>query len=264
MFHKVGEAISYVSNLFAACILFRIFGAFDFSVRQYIVRDPEVCRRIAIKDFDHFQDHRIFIDENIDELTGNSLVSLRGEKWRQMRATLSPAFTGSKMRQMFELVSECAEGVVEHFRDEAESGAKIDIDMKDFFSRYANDVIATSAFGIEVNSFADEDNEFFLNGKKSLEAGGLKRTIRVIILMIMPKIAKALKLKRLDASVIDSFKNIFLGTMEFRKKNNIHRPDMINIMMQVREEKSKEIADGFTTVEESELGKAIVTRKFVR
>lgn len=42
----------------------------------------------------------------------------------------------------------------------------------------------------------------------------------------------------------------------------IHRPDMINIMMQVREgslkhqteDKSKEVPDGFATVNESEIG----------
>lgn len=60
-----------------------------------------------------------------------------------MRSTLSPAFTGSKMRQMFELVSECADDVVEHFAKQSSEG-KINVEMKDFFSRYANDVIAVS------------------------------------------------------------------------------------------------------------------------
>lgn len=66
----------------------RIYGFFDFRVPQYVVRDPETIKRLAIKDFDHFEDHRGFIDESLDKMFGNMLFAMNGEKWRQMRATL--------------------------------------------------------------------------------------------------------------------------------------------------------------------------------
>lgn len=248
----------------------RIYGSFDFSIRQYVVRDPETYKRIAIKDFDYFEDHRIFFDEKMDELWGNSLISLRGEKWRQMRATLSPAFTGSKMRQMFELISECADDIVKHFMGKVKSGEKLNIEMKDFFSRYTNDVIATCAFGIKVNSFTDLENEFFTNGKRLMQFGGGLGMIKLMILIALPRVAKFFNLKIFDQSISASFKSIIMDTIEMRQKNKIFRPDMINIMMQVRdgnfqhntEEKSKEVTDGFATVEESEVGKTVVTRKW--
>lgn len=86
---------------------------------------------------------------------------MKGDKWRHMRATLSPAFTGSKMRQMFELVSQCADGVAQHFLKVSADGPVIQAEMKDLFSRYANDVIASCAFGIKIDSFADPTNDFF-------------------------------------------------------------------------------------------------------
>lgn len=102
-FQKLDQALINFLN-------FRIYGMVDFNqVRQYFVRDPEAFKLIAIKGFDHFEDRREFLDENIDELWGASLVSLRGNKWRETRAALSAAFTGSKMRQMFDLVAECAD-----------------------------------------------------------------------------------------------------------------------------------------------------------
>lgn len=61
---------------------------------QYVVRDPEAIKRIAIKDFEHFEDHREFIDGELDTIFGNMLFAMNGEKWRHMRATLNPAFTG--------------------------------------------------------------------------------------------------------------------------------------------------------------------------
>lgn len=127
-------------------------------MRQYFIRDPEIFKQITVKDFDHFEDRRAFVSDETDELFGNSLLSLHTEKWRQMRATLSPAFTGSKMRLMFELVSECADDVVKHFTKRAKNGEKINVEMKDFFSRYTNDVIATCAFGHKVNSFTEPEN----------------------------------------------------------------------------------------------------------
>lgn len=246
----------------------RIYGALDFTKRAYVVRDPDVYKRIAIKDFDHFQDHRSFFDGSVDEISSNVLIALKADKWRQMRATLSPAFTGSKMRQMFELISECADEIVEHFTKKAESGEKLDVEMKDFFSRYTNDVIATCAFGIKVNSFADPDNEFFVNGKKVMKPPSPLKILQFFIIMWTPKIARLLKLKGFDESVTMSFKRSILETMKMRKENNIYRPDMVQLLMQVREgnldhqadEKSKDAPDGFATAEESEVGKTKVTR----
>lgn len=93
---------------------FRVVGIFDFTEPTILLRDPELVKKLVVKDFDSFQDHQSFVDENSDKLFGNSLLMMKGEKWRDMRATLSPAFTGSKMRSMFALVSDCAFKVV-HF-----------------------------------------------------------------------------------------------------------------------------------------------------
>lgn len=48
---------------------------FDFSLRHYFVRDPEVFKRIAVKDFDHFEDRRGFISEETDEIWGKGEYS---------------------------------------------------------------------------------------------------------------------------------------------------------------------------------------------
>lgn len=43
---------------------------------------------------------------------------LLDQKWRDMRTTLSPAFTGKKMRNMFALISECTQQVVDYMTSE--------------------------------------------------------------------------------------------------------------------------------------------------
>lgn len=224
-----------------------------------------------MKDFDYFEDHRSFTGEDPENLFANSLLLLKGQKWRDMRSTLSPAFTGSKMRQMFELVSECADEMINHLQDRAKAGETIDFEMKDLFSRYTNDVIASCAFGIKVNSLKNPNNEFFEAGKKFMKFTEPLEMIKFLITWKFPKTSKALGLDFMDSSVSKFFRSMVVETMDEREKNNIFRPDMINIMMQLRKgtvsvqpaaEEVNGAGDGFATTEESSIGKSVVKRNW--
>lgn len=59
-----------------------------------LLRDPQLIKQLTVRDFDHFMNHRVLMTEELDPLFGKNLVSLTGQKWRDMRSTLSPAFTG--------------------------------------------------------------------------------------------------------------------------------------------------------------------------
>ena len=55
---------------------------FEFQTPTYFVRDPKLLKKMAVKDFDSFPDHKNFLDENVDPLFGRALFSLQGQKWR--------------------------------------------------------------------------------------------------------------------------------------------------------------------------------------
>lgn len=253
-------------SLFKICIFFnrRISGFFDFRIPQYIVRDPEAIKRIAINDFDHFEDHRNLIDESVDKVFGNMLFMMKGERWRQMRATLSPAFTGSKMRQMFGLVTECADNMTNHFIAQAKNGQTINIETRDIFTKYTNDVIATCAFGLKVDSIADPDNEFYQNGKMLTTPAKFWTAAVIFVIAKLPMIARVLNFA--NSPPVVAFRKTIMETMLYRKVNNIHRPDMVNMMMQIREgtlkqqKEEKEEAKGFATVDESEVATVALKR----
>lgn len=136
--------------IFHFVLNFRFFGLFDSGKPLLVIRDPELIKQITVKDFEHFLDHRD-INVDIGPLFGKSLFMLRGQRWRDMRATLSPAFTGSKMRQMFQLVADCSNQSTRILLERAKSTPELkSTDLKDMFTRFTTDVIATSAFGIKV------------------------------------------------------------------------------------------------------------------
>nr|AAC33299.1 CYP9 cytochrome P450 [Drosophila mettleri] len=217
----------------------KVFGIFEQRKPLLMIRDPELVKQITIKDFDHFINHRnIFgVDNNdphdMDNLFGSSLFSMRDARWKDMRRPLSPAFTGSKMRQMFQLMDIVANEAVECLKrdDIPENG--IELDMKDYCTRFTNDVIASTAFGLQVNSFKDRENQFYMMGKKLTPLQPLTN-LKFLLFTSAQKIFKALKISLFDRQSTNYFVRLVLDAMKYRQENNIIRPDMINMLLEAR------------------------------
>lgn len=146
----------------------RYYGTFQFTNRVLVIRDLDLIKKICVKDFDHFIDHSTGINNDVDPLLSKNLISLQGDKWRDMRATLSPSFTSSKMKAMFHLIDDCTKEFMSYFTkelNENRQNERIEIEMKDASSRFTNDVIASIAFGINCNSLIERDNDFFKMGQ---------------------------------------------------------------------------------------------------
>lgn len=200
-----------------------------------LLRDPDMIKKLAVKDFDYFTDHSQAdfgksSEEDSDDgdtLFGNSLFTLKGQKWRDMRATLSPAFTGSKMRHMFELVAEFGKSMVEFFKAEAKAGKRLEYEMKDTFGRFGNDVIAMVAFGIKVDSLRDPENEFYVKGKKMMNFQTLTTPVKFLGFRFMPWLMRLLKSELADAQSAEYFKWMIVDNMKQREMHGIVRNDMI-------------------------------------
>lgn len=227
----------------------------------YLIRDPELMKQIAIKDFDHFVNHRTSVGETSDSLLSRSLFVMRDERWRDMRSTLSPAFTGSKMRLMLSLVSECARKFCGHLLTENAGKPKV-YDLRDLFSRFASDAIATSAFGLELNSWKDRDNKFYKTGVAVTDFSGLQG-LKFFGYSSFPALMNLFKVKFFSDESTKFFRDLVHGNMSYREQNKVIRHDMINLLMEAKkgnlqhnsQEDSPEKDIGFATVQESEIGK---------
>lgn len=202
----------------------------------YILRDPQLYKEIAVKNFDSFVDHRFIIEPHMDSLMGNTLFLMRGERWRKMRTTLSPAFTGCKMRHMFELVRECA---IEskNFLTAIELpaiGSESTIEMTKFYSRVTNDVIASCAFGLKINSLIDQHNEFYETGCKLQHLNSIKYFAKIWCLRAFPWLSEKLQIQFVDSNIRKVFADLVLQNIESRRLNKIIRPDLIDLLMKAK------------------------------
>lgn len=232
-------------------------GIWDMRTPFVLVRDLQLLKQLTVKEFDHFTDHRVIFDTEMDSLMGNVLVALTGKKWREMRVTLSPAFTGSKMRAMFQLVTEVTGQLTRHLREECEKSPEIiEWDMKDLCSKYTNDVIALCAFGIEVNTQKNPQNDFYRIGR-SLMNPSIGTILKFLMMRFFPRVLKTFNIPVISNGSRRFFSSMVLGTMQYRERNNLKRPDMINLLMEAQKgtlhhtnDKEDESA-GFATVNES-------------
>nr|XP_019557469.2 probable cytochrome P450 9f2 [Aedes albopictus]XP_029731419.1 probable cytochrome P450 9f2 [Aedes albopictus] len=246
----------------------KIIGYYEMTKPTYMVRDPKMIKKITIKDFDSFTDRTPIFGETVpaDSLFFNSLFSLRGQKWRDMRSTLSPAFTGSRVRHMFELVTICATNMTDFFHSEVNAGKTLELEMKDTFSRFVCDAIATVAFGIDVNSFRDPDNEFFTKGKETQKVHTFKALTTFITLRFVPFLQRLLSFDIVDAKVAGYFRKLIVDNMKQRKDRGIVRNDLVNMLMEAQqgalkhEEQETHDTEGYATVEESHVGKSTHSR----
>jgi hypothetical protein len=66
-------------------------------------------------------------------------------------------------------------------------GDMLVLELKEFYTRYTNDVIATAAFGIGVDSFRQPTNEFYMMGQDLTRINGL-RAFKWLAYVSMPKL----------------------------------------------------------------------------
>lgn len=64
---------------------------------------------------------------------------------------------------MFNIMEDCSRKFASYFLNQ--QSTTVDVELKDIFTRFTNDVIASATFGVQVDSLQDQNNEFYLKGK---------------------------------------------------------------------------------------------------
>lgn len=204
-------------------------GFYNYGKTGVMIRDPELIKSIGVKHFDLFPNHLVFVDENADPIFGKSLFLLKDEKWRKVRQLLTPAFTTTKMRTMFELITKVSAKFSRYVADDLRDN-KTEFEMKELFARYTNDVIATCAFGIEVDSMENKNNDFYKTARVVTSFSGWMMT-KMFFITYFPKLAKLCKIRVFDDK-LTYFKNVIKTTIEMRITQKIVRPDMLQLMIE--------------------------------
>ncbi|CAD7079492.1 unnamed protein product [Hermetia illucens] len=226
-------------------------GAFFFATPVVIATDLDFIKSVLIKDFSSFHGRGIFVNELDDPLSAH-LFSLDGEKWKSLRAKLSPTFTSGKMKFMFPTVVEVADRFNASLAELVTERATMEI--RDLLARFTTDVIGTCAFGIECNSMKTPNSEFRRYGSRAFDDPAHSTLLQVFSFQYPNLAKKYFHMRVFKKDVTDFFMDTVRGTIAFREKNNVRRNDFMDLLIQLKngglleDEHSKKL--GKLTIEE--------------
>ncbi|XP_052843557.1 probable cytochrome P450 6a13 [Drosophila gunungcola] len=211
----------------------RYCGYFTFLNKALFVMDLELVRKIMISDFGSFADRGLFHNVRDDPLTGN-LLFLDGPEWRWLRQNLTQVFTSGKMKLMFPNMVEVGERLAQACHQQIG-----EIEAKDLCARFTTDVIGSCAFGLECNSLQDPDSEFRRMGR-SVTTEPLHSVLVQAFMFSQPALARMLRMRLFRPEVSAFFLDTVRQTLDYRRRENIHRNDLIQLLMELGEEGAKD------------------------
>ncbi|KXJ70318.1 hypothetical protein RP20_CCG024124 [Aedes albopictus] len=195
-----------------------------------LVIDVDLVKTILVKDFNSFHDRGMFYNERDDPLASH-MFSIEGERWRFLRNKLSPTFSSGKIKYMFLTVREIGLEFVTSFDRFIESKEPVEMGIQ--AQKFTCDVIGSCAFGLECNALKDESTELLDIADRVFNPPPLEM-IYMLLLISFREWAVKLRLKQTPADIERYFVGIVRKTVEHREKNNISRPDFLQLLMQLK------------------------------
>lgn len=192
--------------------------------------EPELVKDILVRHFDHFHDRGFYFNEKDDPLSGH-LFSLSGQKWKELRAKLSPTFTSGKMKMMFGSVSTVSDRMIKFIKPDADNNGNVE--MKEILSSFTTEVISSVAFGFESNCLGNPSNQFrkvadsVFNPPKWM-------TIKFLFMNAFQDFAKLLGLSLNTQETTDFFMGVIKNSVKLREESNIQRNDFLQLLIQLK------------------------------
>ena len=94
----------------------RMIGFYVFTKPFLILRDPELIKDVLVRDFKNFS-NRCISPISSDYIGTTNIFALRNPMWKILRQKLSPVFTSSKLKSMFDSILETVRDLDAHLNN---------------------------------------------------------------------------------------------------------------------------------------------------
>jgi hypothetical protein len=220
-----------------------------------VLRDPELIKEILVKEFNTFFDRNAQTSHHKDPLAQN-LFLLKGELWRHLRMKMSPIFTSFRIKQMFPLINTCGKQLVQYI-----ARSDMQLEAKEAAGKYATDVIATCAFGIESNSLSNPSAEFREFGRKIFDYS-VYRSFEFMSAFMLPFVVKLMGITFFSNETTQFMRRAFWETIKQREEKNIERQDFMQLLIKLKNGEDLSISNSPDTP--SERNGAVKDSKLIR
>ena len=208
-----------------------------------LIRDPDLAKRVLIKDFDQFMERKPrgnHLHSKNNRYLPYFLVELQGDQWKKVRASLSPAFTSGKLKSMVPLIHRVADNCNECLAKKVGESFTI----KDVLGNFSMDVIVSTGFGYESDTFNNPTNIFKKHADLLVtKKFSLKLMAKVIVFMFTPWLARWLDFHILDPEAEQFFVEAILKAIKERQETGEKRNDFIDICIDILKKEAENPTD---------------------
>ncbi|XP_031772912.1 probable cytochrome P450 6a14 [Apis florea] len=212
-----------------------MIGIFKLKTPALIIKDPDLIKTVLIKDFSKFMNRGLLPIISTEPISQH-LFALEAKRWQPLRKHLTSGFTSNKLKGMFYLIHECSQQLVNYvdilIRKEES------INVREVAARFTTDVVGSCGFGVDMNSLSEKESEFRRLGKSIFDTNVYKiiiDRIRELTPQFYNLLLYILPLDKISPNILKLTKE----TIEYRIKNDIFRPDFINILLELKKHPEK-------------------------
>ncbi|XP_031636398.1 probable cytochrome P450 28a5 [Contarinia nasturtii] len=223
----------------------RFIGVFERNTPKLLILDPQLVADIYVKHFKHFQinDSSNSFDKVLDPIFTRNLFAAQYDDWRNTRTELSPAFTQSKLRQMFSMILSSGQKMIEHIDMQIGNNTNKTIDTKDLTSRFTADAVMNCIYGFEAN-------DAIHNKLVKWFRPSLAKNILNAFLSTFPVLSRLYRPSFFPAQMTKWFYDTTHDAIDYRKQTQSKRSDFLNFLLERKEVKNHTDTDvaAFTAI----------------
>ncbi|KAJ6639682.1 putative cytochrome P450 6g2 [Pseudolycoriella hygida] len=198
-----------------------------------LIREPELVKRVLIKDFQYFTNRHVGADPVHDPMSGLNLFQIKNPQWKDLRMKLSPIFTSGKMKQMFYMVENVGNVLNETVANLVKSGKPV-VEIRTLFARYTIDSISIVAFGTDSGCLKDPDTSEFLKEAKNAFQVRYFDKVAGHLVFFCAELMKMFNMKTFNPSFEKFLRRLFDEVMTSRMKNGGNRNDLIDALIALK------------------------------
>ncbi|GJQ69086.1 hypothetical protein Trydic_g6250 [Trypoxylus dichotomus] len=221
-----------------------------------LLRDPKLILDVVQKNFVHFLNNDLLVDEKIDPIFASNPFTSRDVNWRKRRIIHNRQFSTGKIKYMFNLVNQGGERLAQFLNDQIGEKNKFTMECMELVAKYTIYNIANCTMGIDPRTFDEENSEMRQMGRDIIEPtflNGLKQ----FLVFISPVFAHIISVHIVPSDVTNRFKRLIKEQLEYREQHKVVRNDFFESIQEHKGEKAtvEEMAiqiggffiDGFAT-----------------
>ncbi|XP_012226591.1 cytochrome P450 6j1-like [Linepithema humile] len=206
-------------------------GLYDKTVPALVVREPELVKTVMQTNFASFAENQLKLDSQLDPLLSLNPFFTAGNVWITSRKRFTHAFSGMRLKLLFDCVERVCEKFENYLDRKLKSGA-LEVELKDLFSRYTGEVVADAAFGVEGFCFEDDiRRESFLTiGRSIFEPSFLSKIVQTLN-FFLPQFNRIFQMPFLPKEADRFFRDIVKQVLQHRQRESVRRNDFFQLMM---------------------------------